>query len=145
VAEGDDNGSREAVGVGELLAIAVEVGGTAGEPLVDRGEAAIHPGGLGILDRGRPQGEPLGVQRAIEHRPARGRRCSGGADVEDVGTDVAQGGEHSVQLGLVGDLPGEAGGAVIVAGDGEVGKAGPTSGRRGGRRRGSRTSSGRCS
>jgi hypothetical protein len=35
VAEGNDDGCREAGGLGEQVAVAVEVGGTSGEPFVD--------------------------------------------------------------------------------------------------------------
>jgi hypothetical protein len=42
VAEGDDDGGRETGGLGEQLAVAVEVGGAAGEPLVQR-RPAVRP------------------------------------------------------------------------------------------------------
>ena len=103
VAERDDDGGRETGGFGEQLAVAVEVGGAAGEPLVDRLEPAVLPGRVGVGGGGGTQGEALGAQRALEHRPAdRGRRSTG-AQLGDDGADVAQAGEYTVELRLVGD------------------------------------------
>src|SRR4051812_21946116 len=47
---------------------------------------------------------------------ADGGRRTRGTDVDDVGADVTQAGEHTVELRLVGSLDGQGGGAVVVAG-----------------------------
>ena len=114
LAEGDDDGGRETGRLREQLAVAVEVGGAAGEPLVDGLEPAEPPGRLGVVGGGGTEGEALGVQRALEHRGS--GRCIPGAELGDDRADVAQAGEYPVKLRLVGDLDGDRGGAVVVAG-----------------------------
>ena len=63
-------------GLREQLAVAVEVGGAAGEPLVDGLEPAEPPGRVGVVGGGGTEGEALGVQRALEHRRDSGRRSA---------------------------------------------------------------------
>jgi hypothetical protein len=124
VAEGDDDGGRESGRLREQLAVAVEVGGAAGEPLVDGLEPAVAPRRVGVAGGGGTEGEALGVHRALEHRPADRYRCIRGAELGDDGADVAQAGEHPVKLRLVGDLDGDRGGAVVVAGHVEAAEPG---------------------
>jgi hypothetical protein len=124
VAEGGDDGGRETGRLREQLAVAVEVGGAAGEPLVDGLELAELPGRVRVVGDGGAEGEALGVQRALEHRPADRDRCIPGAELGDDGADVAQAGEYPVKLRLIGDLDGDRGGAVVVAGHVELAEPG---------------------
>jgi hypothetical protein len=52
VAEADDDGGRETGRLREELAVAVQVGGAASEPLVDGLELAELPGGVGVVVAG---------------------------------------------------------------------------------------------
>ncbi len=86
VPEGDDHGGRETGRLREQRAVAVEVNGAAGEPLVDRVEPAVQPGRAGVVGGGGTEGEALGVQRALEHRPVdRGRRCGAESECSRLG------------------------------------------------------------
>ena len=60
------------------------------------------------------------MQWALEYRG----RCGLGAEFGDDGADVAQAGEYAVQLRLVGDLDGDRGGSVVVAGHVETAEPG---------------------
>ena len=89
VAQGDDDRGGEAVGVREQFAVVGEVGGAAGEPLVDGVEPAVLPGRGRVVGGGGAQGEPLGVQRTLDGRPEAPDRCVPGPELGDDGADVA--------------------------------------------------------
>jgi len=59
VAQGDDDSGRDTGRFEEQLAVAVEVSGTAGEPLVDRLEPPVLPGRLGVVGGGGTEDEAL--------------------------------------------------------------------------------------
>jgi hypothetical protein len=71
---------------------------------------------VGVLDGGRSKGETLGVQRALQDRRAARYACLRDAQLADDDADVAQAGQHPVQLRLVGDLDDDRGRAVVIAG-----------------------------
>jgi hypothetical protein len=98
VAEGDDESGRESRGLREQLAVRVEAGGAARQPLVDGLEPAEPPGRLGVAGGGGTEGEALGVQRAFEHRSDDLGRCIAGAELGDDGADVTQAGEYPVNV-----------------------------------------------
>ena len=144
MAEGDDDGGREAGRLHEQLAVGVEVGGAAGQPLVDGLEPAEAPGRLGVVGGGGPEGEALGAQR-VRRAPGRAGPAPRVVRSSKMTAPMSRRPASTPCSWAWSATSTVTWWCRRRRGSGRARRARPTSGRRGGLRRGSRTSSARRS